>query len=92
VDGDWRYRGECWAPSLFGALLRVPGVVAVQEDRTSLTVRLPREALRAVAEVLGFRRPAQTVEILEETARRRAHRAARTVTAPERPEGDPRAA
>jgi hypothetical protein len=89
--GGW-FRGECWAPSLFGPLLRIPGVVSVREDRTRLMVRLPREALRATAELMGFRRPAQTVEILAETAKGRAHRAARTVTTPERPEGDPWAA
>jgi hypothetical protein len=89
--GGW-FRAECWAPSLFGALLKIPGVVSVREDRTTLTVRLSQEALRAAAELLGFRRPAQAVEILKETARRRAHRAARMVTTPERPEGDPWAA
>jgi hypothetical protein len=81
--GAW-FRGECWAPSLFGALLRIPGVVSVQEDRTRLTVRLPREALRAAANLLGFRRPAQAVKILEEAARRRVHRAAPTVRAQRR--------
>jgi len=89
--GGW-YRGECWAPARFGAFLRIPGVVSVQEDRARLSVRLAWEALRAAADLLGFRRPAQTVEILEETAKRRAHRvAARAVTTP-RPESDPWAA
>jgi hypothetical protein len=77
IRGGAGWWGECWAPPIFGALGRVPGVQVVRETRAVLRVRVPPDALRPVVELFGFRTPARTVaRLLEADAHRRARSAA----------------
>lgn len=71
-----------WAPPLFGVVLRTPGVVVVCETCERLTVTIAPEALRPVAELFGFRKPARTVEFLESAVRAREGRARRVTAEP----------
>ncbi len=84
VRGGPAWWGDCWTPSVFGALGRIPGVRVIRETPSALRVRLERDALRPVVELFGFRAPARAVEALlalqrrarRATACRRAHAAA----------------
>jgi hypothetical protein len=67
----------CWTPPLFGALLRIPGVVWTREQRERLIATIAPDALRPVAEFFGFRKPARTVEFLHRAAQQRAGRGSR---------------
>jgi hypothetical protein len=78
-----RGRLRRWAPVapdvtgyvlLFGTLLGIPGVGGVREQRERLTVRIAPDALRPVAEVFGFRKPARAVDLPQEATRSRASR------------------
>jgi hypothetical protein len=64
------FRGACWTPARFGALLRLPGIGPVAETSELLAVTIAPDALRPVAELFGFRAPARAVEALRALERR----------------------
>jgi hypothetical protein len=57
----------CWTPPLFGALLRIPGVVWTREQRERLIVTIALPSALSLS-FFGFRKPARTVELLHRAA------------------------
>jgi hypothetical protein len=53
------------APSLFGAIIRLPGIRVIREAADSLRVEVQPDALRSVADALRLRAPGRAVKTLE---------------------------